>query len=221
MRLANYWIPEMESAHAAFKQSDAAADVVVAQIKTSLEQTCVRATRDVHAPEQVQDTLYAVVAWIDELAMSFPWAGSGAWRLSPLQRHYFSTTRAGTGFFDRLRNLPEQATQVREVFALVLVTGFQGEFAHRPAIELQQFRSELLQRVATEANMAPLADGKPLFPEAYSLGKQPRMRRSGPSTAAVLTIVLPLLVLLVLYVYLNTQLLGEAADLIAPLTKGL
>lgn len=94
MRLANYWIPEMESAHAAFKQSDAAADVVVAQIKTSLEQTCVRATRDGHAPEQVQDTLYAVVAWIDELAMSFPWAGSGAWRLSPLQRHYFSDRKS-------------------------------------------------------------------------------------------------------------------------------
>lgn len=221
MRLASYWIPEMESAHAAFRQSGAAADDVVERIKTSLEQACARAARDGHAPERVQDALYAVVAWIDELAMSFPWDGSAAWRLSPLQRHYFSTTRAGAGFFERLQALPEQAAQAREVFALMLVAGFQGEFAHRPASELRQFRNQLLERVASDAGMAPLADGKPLFPEAYALGRQARMRRGGPSAATALTIVLPLLILLVLYVYLNTQLLREAADLVVPLTKGL
>lgn len=221
MRLASYWIPEMESAYAAFRQSDAVVEDIVAQLKQSLDRTCAQAAREGYATEHVQDALYATVAWIDELAMSYPWSGSATWRLSPLQRHYFATTRAGVGFFDRLRALPAQASEVREVFALMLVAGFQGELAHRPAAELNRFRKELLERVAQDANMAPLADGKPLFPEAYLLGKQARMRHTGPSAAAVLTIVLPLLVLLVLYVYLNTQLLHEVAELVTPLTKGL
>lgn len=223
MRLASYWIPRMESAYAAFRQSDAEVESIVVQLKALLDQASAQARRDGYPPEYVQDALYATVAWIDELAMSFEWSGSAVWRLSPLQRHYFSTTRAGVGFFERLQALPEQANEVREVFALMLVAGFQGDFAHRPAAELDQFRSELLERVAQEAGMAPLGGGQLLFPEAYALGKQVTISRRpvGPSTAVILMILLPLLVLLGLYVYLNTQLFYDTAELVKPLTKGL
>src|SRR5690606_37126056 len=107
-------------------------------------------------PEYVQDALYATVAWIDELTMSFNWPGAAAWRLAPLQRHYFATTRAGVGFFDRLEALPPEANSVREVYALPLVAGFQGQFAHCSPSELAQFRRELLERVAQESQMAPI-----------------------------------------------------------------
>ncbi|NYT85139.1 DotU family type IV/VI secretion system protein [Pollutimonas harenae] len=223
MRLASYWIPRMELAYAAIRQSDTNVEGIVAQLKESLDQAGAQARRAGHSSESVQNALYATVAWIDELAMSVAWPGSAAWRLSPLQRHYFATTRAGVGFFDRLQDLPEQATDVREVFALMLIAGFQGQFAHRPAAELEQFRNALLERVAQESNMAPVGGGQPLFPEAYALGKQVAMSRRpvGPSTAAILMVVLPLLVLVGLYVYLNTQLFYDTAELVKPLTKGL
>lgn len=221
MRLASYWIPEMESAYAAFRQKDADAQSTAAQLRTALDAACSRAARDGCPPEQIQDALYATVAWIDELAMSFNWPGASAWRLSPLQRHYFSTTRAGVGFFDRLQALPPEANGVREVYALALVAGFQGDFAHRPPAELAQFRRELLERVAQDHAILPAGDGQFLFPEAYALGKQSNLRRSGPSISAFLLVVVPLLILLALYVYLNTQLSQDVAQFIAPLTAGL
>jgi len=220
MRLASYWIPEMESAYATFRQGGADADAAAAAIKASLDRTGAQAARGGYTAKQVEDALYATVAWIDELAMSFDWPGSARWRLSPLQRHYFATTHAGVGFFERLGALPENEVEVREVYALMLVAGFQGDFAHRPAAELQAFRSELLERVAHEAGMAPAGGGRPLFPTAHALARPLRPRRTGPSMAAVLTVVLPLAVLLMLYVYLNSQLVHEVAGLISPLTKG-
>src|SRR3546814_6904242 len=107
----------MELAYAAFRQKDTDAESIETRLKESLDSACANATRSGHPPEHVQDALYATVSWIDELAMSFDWPGSSAWRLSPLQRHYFATTRAGVGFFDRLKALPAEATDVREVFA--------------------------------------------------------------------------------------------------------
>jgi len=219
MRLASYWIPEMESAHAAFRQGGTDVEAIAADLKASLDHAAARAARDGYSPEQVKNTLYATVAWIDEMAMSFEWPGSAAWRLSPLQRHYFATTRAGVGFFDRLGALPEDETQVREVYALMLVAGFQGDFAHRPAAELQTFRAELLGRVAHESGMAPLGAGRPLFPDLYAKGGRPQARRTGPSAAAVLTVVVPVAILLVLYLYLNSQLAHQVAELITPLTE--
>ncbi|MDN5842466.1 MAG: DotU family type IV/VI secretion system protein [Alcaligenaceae bacterium] len=221
MRLASYWIPEMESAHAVFRQEGIDAQSAASQLQTGLDAACARAERDGCPPEYVQDALYATVAWIDELAMSFNWPGAAAWRLSPLQRHYFATTRAGVGFFDRLEALPPEANAVREVYALALVAGFQGQFAHRPPSELAQFRRELLERVAQDSEMAPIGQEHALFPEAYALGKQSNLRGTGPSISAFLLIVVPLLILLALYVYLNTQLSQDIAELIAPLTSGL
>lgn len=221
MRLASYWIPEMELAYAAFRQEGADVDAIGAQLKASLDRASAHAIRDGYSAEQVKHALYATVAWIDELAMSFDWPGSAAWRLSPLQRHYFATTRAGVGFFDRLAALPEDEVQVREVYALMLVAGFQGDFAHRPAAELQAFRTELLDRVAQESSMAPLGTGHALFPNIYAQTRRGPPRRTGPSTAAVLTIVIPMAILIVLYLYLNSQLVNEVTALITPLTERL
>lgn len=221
MRLASYWIPEMESAYGAIRQDGVAAADVVAQLKASLDARCADASRQGYAPDEVQDALYAVVAWIDEMAMSFAWPGAATWRLSPLQRHYFSTTHAGVGFFERLQGLAPQAQEVREVYALMLLAGFQGDYAHRPTDELSQFRRELLERVEQENGMAPLGNGSPLFPQAGAVGGRPAAQRFGPSFSLLVLLIGPLLILLGMYVYLDVQLTHAVADLIGPMTKGL
>src|SRR5690606_9654463 len=221
MRLASYWIPEMESAYGAIRQGGATAADVVAQLKASLDGCCVSAARHGHAPDEIQDALYAVVAWIEEMAMSFDWPGAATWRLSPMQRHYFSTTRAGVGFFERLVRLPPQADAVREAYALMLLAGFQGDYSHRPPAELAQFRRELLARVAQENDMAPLGNGSPLFPKANAAAVRPAVQRFGPSLSLLILVIGPLLLLLALYVYLDVQLTHTVANLVGPMTKGL
>lgn len=220
MRLASYWIPEMDSAHAAFRQAGTDGDGVAATIKASLDQAATRAARAGYTAEQVQAALYATVAWIDEVAMSMDWPGAARWRLSPLQRHYFATTQAGVGFFERLNALPEHETEVREVYALMLVAGFQGDFAHRPPTELQAYRCALLERVAQEGGMTPIGGNLPLFPAAQVPGAVATPRRGHASMAAVLIVLVPVAILLMLYVYLDYQLADDVADLVSPLTQG-
>src|SRR5690606_41802820 len=113
MRLASYWIPEMDSAHAAFRQAGTDGDGVAATIKASLDQAATRAARAGYTAEQVQAAPYATVAWTAEVAMSMDWPGAARWRLSPLQRPYFATTQAGVGSFERLnaRPAPEHAAR--------------------------------------------------------------------------------------------------------------
>lgn len=221
MRLASYWIPEMESAYGAIRKGDSTAADVVAQLKTSLDACCVSAVRQGHASDDVNDALYAVVAWIDEMAMSFDWPGAASWRLSPLQRHYFATTRAGVVFFERLHALAPESREVREVYALILLAGFQGDYSHRPPAERAEFRRTLLERVAQENNMAPLGNGSPLFPKANAPATRSAAQRFGPSMSLLVLLIGPLLALLALYIYLDFQLTHVVADLVESVTKGM
>jgi type VI secretion system protein ImpK len=221
VRLSNIWISSMELARAAIGGIGAAANpdaaAVAAQLKSSLDAAVGRAQAQGYTSAETQAALFAVVAWIDELAMSREWPGGAAWRLSPLQRHYFSTTRAGAEFFEKLEALPEDAIEVREVYGLSMLAGFAGRYAHRPAGELAQYREALLERIAEERRMAPLDPSLPLFPQAGARG--PRMARyrrgMAPSLATFILVVLPLCLLLGLYLYLDYRVATEAAQVTA------
>lgn len=219
MRLSNIWVSSMEQARAAFGGPDSALDAaaVAEQLKQSLDATVARAQAGGYTAAQTQSALFAVVAWIDELAMSRDWAGGAAWRLTPLQRHYFSTTRAGAEFFEKLEALPEDAIEVREVYGLVLLAGFSGRYIHRPPGELAAYRSALLDRIARERQMSPLDPDQPLFPMAGA--RRPKMaqyrRGLAPSLATFILIVLPLCALLGLYLYLDYGVAVEAAQITA------
>lgn len=219
MRLSNIWISSMELARRVLAGADDAPDAPAAadRLKASLGAAVQRAHANGYTDAEAQTSLFAVVAWMDELAMSPERAGSGSWRLAPLQRHYFSTTRAGAEFFDRLEALPEDAVEVREVYGLVLLAGFKGRYAHRPPDELAQYRTALLERIGDERQMAPLEPGRPLFPQSGA--RAPRMthhrRGVAPTLASFVLVVLPLCLLLGLYLYLDYRASAEAADVAA------
>lgn len=219
MRLSNIWVSSMEQARAAINgptaNQDAAA--VAEQLKASLDAAVARAQSGGYTAAEVQASLFAVVAWIDELAMSREWAGGATWRLAPLQRHYFSTTRAGAEFFEKLEALPDQAIEVREVYGLALLAGFSGRYTHRPPGELAAYRSALLARIADERQMAPLDPDLPLFPQAGGRrARSPQYRRGlAPSLVTFILIVLPLCALLGLYLYLDYGVATNAAGFVA------
>ena len=135
-RLADFWLPILEQARRSFAAPPADTAEVGRSLVAALDAAAARAAEHGHSQDQIQQALFAVVAWIDEAAMTRPWPGASAWRLAPLQRHYFSTTRAGVEFFQRLQALPDDATSVREVYGLMLVAGFAGHYTIKPPGEL-------------------------------------------------------------------------------------
>lgn len=214
-RLADCWVGVMERARRLIGEPSASAAAVAATLIAHLDQAASRA-RDLHYSEaQVRDSLFAVVAWIDETAMTAPWSGAVEWRRAPLQRHYFSTTRAGVEFFQRLEALPEADGGAREVFGLALLAGFAGRFATRPGGELANYRRLCLQRIAQDGQMQPLDAYTSLFgqPEIASTPGRAQIRRRLPGLALGLLILLPALALAALYVGLDRPLAVAAAEL--------
>lgn len=83
--------------------------------------------RDAH------DIAYALVALIDEVALSKPDPLRGYWLSRPLQMHFFNENVAGEGFFRRLETARggEQRKDVLRAYYLCLLLGFQGQYAMR------------------------------------------------------------------------------------------
>jgi type VI secretion system protein ImpK len=168
--------------------------------------------------QQIETALFAVLAWIDEEAMTRDWAGASAWRRTPLQHEQFATNRAGALFFERLAALPLTAHAVREVYALVLLAGFTGRYAARPVAELDTLRAAQLDLLA--AGAPPLAAGQPLFaPGAVLVAtKAPRRVRAGlrrHRLAPILLFVVPVALLGGLYTAYALALARQAARLVA------
>lgn len=83
------------------------------------------AQRDGKRPQDVDEAVFAVVAWVDEIIARFPNWSQG---ISPLQMRLFNTHNAGDEFFVHLRQLTPQQDEVREVYFTVLTLGFVGQY---------------------------------------------------------------------------------------------
>lgn len=215
-RLAGCWTPIFDAAKQGLNDPaqsyEALSPTLIALLDAAANQA-----RELHFAEaEVREALFAVVAWIDETAMSGQWPGSAQWRRAPLQRHYFSTSRAGVEFFQRLEALPEAAVQAREVFGLALLSGFEGRYATRPGGELAQYRRLLLERIILDHKMEPLDATSHLFeqPEDH-LPKRTRVVRRGlPGISLLLLIGIPLIVLTVLYISFDLALSRQVSQLL-------
>lgn len=116
----------------------------------------------------VEEARFALVAWADEMILRSEWPGHSQWVQDPLQLQLFHTNRGGDEFFERLARLSAGQTDVREVFFLCLVFGFEGQYADRDPerreLIAQQF--ELL-RVAKRA--LDVSSISPVTPAAYDV----------------------------------------------------
>jgi len=214
-RLADCWVGVFECTRAVFADPAASAATATARLINQLDMAASRARELGYVEAWVRESLFSVVAWVDETAMTTAWPGAAEWRRSPLQRHYFFTTRAGVEFFQRWQALPEEAGAVREVFGLALLAGFAGHYATRPASELDEFRRQCLQRIARDGQMATLQASGTLFsqPSFGVTAQRRRARRRVPALVLTLLFVIPLLGLAALYVGLDRPLAAAAAML--------
>ncbi|KAF2407377.1 type VI secretion system protein ImpK [Pseudomonas antarctica] len=214
-RLADCWVGIFETTHGVIADPAASAATAKATLTHQLDLAVDRARELGYLETWVRESLFSVVAWVDETAMTTLWCGAVDWRRSPLQRHYFSTTRAGVEFFQRLQALPEDAGPVREVFGLALLAGFAGHYATRPDDELADFRRKCLQRIARDGQMRTLDASSRLFapPSFGATAARTQTRRRVPMLMLVALIVIPLLGLAALYIGLDRPLATAAAML--------
>lgn len=87
-------------------------------------------------PEDMQHVKYALVAFIDELMQADPGPLRDFWVSHLLQLEFFSETRAGEGFFERLERLrAEKRAPVLRVYYLCLLFGFHGIYGQHGELE--------------------------------------------------------------------------------------
>lgn len=112
-----------------------------------LEQASKEAERN-HGSDDCDNTLFAVVTWVDErvLCSSQDWVKQ--WRSAMLQTQLFQTSVGGEIFFNRLDDL-EDNTPVKMVYLYCLLLGFHGKYT-------VQDNNELSKRIIREREMLPL-----------------------------------------------------------------
>ena len=162
----------------------------------------------------IENGLFAAIAWIDETVMCSEWEGAHSWRRSPLQKSYFNTTRAGVEFFDRLNALRLDQNTVREVFLMCLVMGFRGRLGEGgERVALDEVKARHLKILLDRDVM--LENDFALFPAPVMQTKAtPRNRRWRPSRTSILMFFAPLGVLTLLYLAFYVVLSGQVDSVI-------
>jgi len=104
---------------------------------------------------EVDEALFAVCAWADEVLMNATWPGvSERWVTLLLQQKFFNTNIAGEEFFVRIERLSTSDSLAFDVYAFCLANGFKGKFAHALATDdLAQQRNAALSRTLVLARL--------------------------------------------------------------------
>lgn len=216
-RLADLWLPVMMQVHALFQDASRDdANSTGARIVAAVEQAAARSREQGYAPERIEQAKFAIVAWLDETVMTRDWPGAIAWRLAPLQKKYFSTTRSGVEFFQRLEALDAADAEVREVYGLALAAGFQGHYGGANPQALAEYRRGALEDILAAAQVAPLEAGQPLFPLAQPAPQAAGgyRRRVQPVLTTLALIIAPILLLAGAYFLFDAMLASKVAALV-------
>ncbi len=86
----------------------------------------------------IEDTRYALAAYLDEMVQFSSWPGKQQWATRPLQVELFGEQLAGVKFFERLQQVGARSKEVLEVYYLCLSLGFRGRYHLGDAEELQR-----------------------------------------------------------------------------------
>lgn len=136
------------------KQVAADAEAFRAHLRTLVAAAQQEARQAGYPDDDVNLALFAVVAFADESVLNSQQPMFAGWSRRPLQEELFHTNRAGELFFDYAQHAmqrppggaPGQLADLLEVFALCLVLGFRGRYAHAPG-EARGAAAPLLARV--------------------------------------------------------------------------
>lgn len=129
-------------------------------VKGLLAQT-LRRVEELHLPPEDYDHVrYALVAFIDEMMQLEPGPTKDFWQSHLLQLEELGETRAGEGFFERLRRIQADGKlSVLNVYYLCLLLGFHGIYGQHGELErenlVEEVRAQLGQTEHEEQPLSP------------------------------------------------------------------
>ncbi len=111
----------------------------------------------------IQQSKYALCAFVDEAVLGSNWEGRNQWLTKSLQLEFFGEHLAGEGFFKRVNELRQQIMQnlyVIEVYYICMQLGFAGMYRLRGFEALLALQTDLRQQIAMVRGIIPaqLAD---------------------------------------------------------------
>jgi type VI secretion system protein ImpK len=130
-----------------------------------------------HAPDDVAEAHYAVVAFLDETVQGSRWPHRDRWSARPMQLMLYERYDGGEEFFARLERLRADAAahvDVLEVYYLCLTLGFRGRYQLQGDAPLRV----LVENVHAELQRAGRAEAGALSPSGTP-GDEAATRRRG------------------------------------------
>ncbi len=166
-----------------------------------------QARRAGYPEEDTKAARYALLALIDETILNSQWGYKDQWADRPLQLEHFGEHMAGERFFDlldRIRQKGARKVDLLEIFASVLIFGFQGKYKLRGRDELNNLTREIVGEIVNYRGGTPA-----LSPHGRIPDEAPeRQRRTIPVwvwATALGGVALVILVFIVLKLYLGSQ----------------
>ncbi len=144
-------------------------DQVSADIRRMISESEHLAEKGGFSSEDYMLARFAVFAWVDETILSSSWKEKGRWQGEQLQLAYYKTSEAGELFFEKLNAIGPHQRDVREVYYLCLVMGFQGRYCQEgDDFLLDQLKTSNLKLLTGSSVGIPTLDRGELFPESYA-----------------------------------------------------
>jgi len=102
--------------------------------------------------QDVRDTHFAVVAFLDSVVLHSNDSVRAEWERKPLQEELFGQTDAGVVFFEKLEHFrsrrdSEQLADILEVYLLCLLLGFEGRYSGGLRAELDSIAERVRRRI--------------------------------------------------------------------------
>lgn len=166
---------------------------------------------------------FAVIVWTDERIMQSSWEGKSLWRKNLLQKEYYKTTGGGVEFYNKLGALEPDQNEVREVYYLCLVSGFQGVYgtSNDDIIIRDDIKSKNLKRLTGTSDGIVSTANDVLFEDAYcnnfALSQKPLEGKVlGFSPFSALAVFSPLVVFVGLFFLYRFILNNEMITILVP-----
>jgi len=123
-----------------------------------------------YSQTDVDNALFAVCAWIDEVVLNSQWDHKNQWRQKLLQQAFFQTSDAGHEFFKRLNTLTGDKKHVIEVYYWCLILGFLGKYyKDEDQLNLREFKVYCIRLIVDHADLLREPSSQCAFPQSYQI----------------------------------------------------
>jgi len=189
-------------------------DVLRARLLTLLQKAEIQGKALGYSQDSLTHARFAVVAFLDEMILSSPWASKHPGSAQSLRDNLYGEKVSGEGFFrhlDAIRSAPALNADLLDVFATCLMLGFEGKYKGHDRGTIRKMVEDLTRAIQTCRDVESLSPHGSRPEEVLEL-----VKRSLP-----VWVVLVLGVGIVVFFYLGFSLLlsSEAKTVVEELTR--